>query len=84
MEFDDFPYIGNFIIPTDEYFSEGFVYHQPAQLTYFWEFGGPHDPAIHPHVPSQLALLYGRQFIQKNAGDAPAGRNRFYPIAFHC
>ena len=30
--FYDFPYIGNFIIPTDElhHFSEGLVYHQPV------------------------------------------------------
>jgi len=31
MEFHDFPYIGNVIIPTDElhHFSEGQTYHQP-------------------------------------------------------
>ena len=69
------------IIPTDEYFSEGLK--TPTSSTNVF-LGVWHDPAIHPHVPSQLAMLYGRQFIQKNAGDAPAGRNRFYPIAFHC
>jgi len=29
MEFYDFPYIGNFIIPTDSYFSEGWLNHLP-------------------------------------------------------
>jgi hypothetical protein len=36
MEFHDFPYIGNFIIPTDEvhHFSEG----PSLQVDYAWDF----------------------------------------------
>jgi len=35
-----FPYIGNFIIPTDElhYFSEGWPNHQPAIVFAFWSY----------------------------------------------
>ena len=31
-----FPYIGNIIIPTDEYFSEGLFYHQPVMFDACW------------------------------------------------
>jgi hypothetical protein len=31
-----YPYIGNVIIPTDEYFSEGLFYHQPVMFDACW------------------------------------------------
>jgi hypothetical protein len=43
-EFYDFPYIGNFIIPTDElhHFSEGWLNHQPV-LIFFSSYMPCHD-----------------------------------------